>query len=271
MRFDLTLIKPAGERAVIPINYQYLMSRALYRRILRADRRYASMLRDRGAKHGYKSFKLFTFSRLRADDIKPADINGRKVLALNSEKMTMTVSMVSETLFDILLWENFKDRTLRLGDERFMCTIFSEPEPRIARCLRLRTISPIVLSRKIYRKGVLPKKFKEEYLSPDDPEYFEYLRSNIEEKFTAWKSALGEPVFAVEKRIRRTGTITKFKPVSKPRSSLTTLKEGQRGETRVRGWSFDFEIEGHPEILEFAYRAGFGKMNSMGFGCVEIN
>ncbi|MCB0724509.1 MAG: CRISPR-associated endoribonuclease Cas6 [Ignavibacteriae bacterium] len=271
MRFEMAM-RSADDtgQILIPINFQYQMSNAIYRRIQRRDRGYARMLRDRGAVHGYKSFKLFTFSRLRADDIKPADINGRKMLAVGSEHVRMTVSMVSERLFDILLWGNHKDRTLRLGDARLICNIYSMPEPRIGGALKLRTISPIVLSRKIYRKSALTGKFKEVYMSPDDPDYLEYLKRNIEEKFTAWKSALGEPVYSVERRMLRTGTIRSFKPVSKPRPSLTILKEGRRAETRVRGWSFDFEIEGHPEILEFAYRAGFGKMNPTGFGCVEI-
>jgi CRISPR-associated endoribonuclease Cas6 len=31
-----------------------------------------------------------------------------------------------------------------------------------------------------------------------------------------------------------------------------------------------FEVEANPELIAFAYNAGFGEKNAMGFGCVDI-
>lgn len=276
MRIDFTLkvdkaaLENGGQGVLIPINYQYALAKEFYKRILEVSPSFASLVRDKGARNGYKGFKLFTFSRLTGEGISLANVNGKKMLRLNCERVYLTVSMVSDTLYEIFGLAHRMDHSLKIGKTRFECNFWGMPEPRIGRHLRLKTLSPIVISRKVYRKGALPKKFQEVYMGPDDKDYFEYLRSNIEEKFIAWKSARKEPVYAVTERMRRRGTIRSFRVLGKPKPSLTTLREGRRDEVKVRGWSYEFEMEGDPEILEFAYMAGIGKMNSMGFGCVSI-
>jgi len=32
----------------------------------------------------------------------------------------------------------------------------------------------------------------------------------------------------------------------------------------------EFEVQGSTELLEFAYEAGIGEKNAMGFGCLEV-
>lgn len=64
MKFRLTL-SPSELPALLPFNYQYPLSSAIYKTIQHADETYAAFLHNRGYAEGYKNFKLFTFSDLR--------------------------------------------------------------------------------------------------------------------------------------------------------------------------------------------------------------
>ena len=50
-----------NKKGVLPINYQYPLSAAIYRIISKGDKEYANLLHEKG--YG-KGFKLFTFSQL---------------------------------------------------------------------------------------------------------------------------------------------------------------------------------------------------------------
>ncbi len=60
MRFVLT-INAGARNPVLPFNYQYPLSAAIYEIIRTADAAFAEFLHNRGYGEG-KSFKLFTFS-----------------------------------------------------------------------------------------------------------------------------------------------------------------------------------------------------------------
>ncbi len=63
MRFIVRL--QTTRSSLIPFNYQYPLSSAIYKIIQRADAGFAAFLHDTGYGEGYKSFKLFTFSDVR--------------------------------------------------------------------------------------------------------------------------------------------------------------------------------------------------------------
>ena len=54
------------------------------------------------------------------------------------------------------------------------------------------------------------------------------------------------------------------------KTSLQTIKAGTPAQTKVRGYYFDFELSAPKEIIEVGLNAGFGSMNSLGFGYGEI-
>ncbi|PIY05025.1 MAG: hypothetical protein COZ21_04960, partial [Bacteroidetes bacterium CG_4_10_14_3_um_filter_31_20] len=41
-------------------------------------------------------------------------------------------------------------------------------------------------------------------------------------------------------------------------------------ETFLKGFLFDFKITAPHELIKIGYYAGFGKANSLGFGCAEV-
>ena len=65
MRFKI-LLSPISTPSVIPINYQYPLSAAIYKVLDKADSDYAAFLHKKGyrAAGSLKNFKLFTFSDL---------------------------------------------------------------------------------------------------------------------------------------------------------------------------------------------------------------
>jgi CRISPR-associated endoribonuclease Cas6 len=91
MRFQLTLI-PDSSSGIIPVNYQYPVSAAIYKLIAQADERYARFLHNKGYQlSSGKSFKLFSFSDLRV----PFQIKGDRLL-LNGTPATLVGFHVEE-------------------------------------------------------------------------------------------------------------------------------------------------------------------------------
>jgi CRISPR-associated endoribonuclease Cas6 len=64
MRFKLHM-QLAGNRQILPLNYQYPISAWIYRVMANADNEFTRALHESGYKiENGKSFKLFTFSKL---------------------------------------------------------------------------------------------------------------------------------------------------------------------------------------------------------------
>lgn len=72
MRLKLTL-QALHKPALLPFNYQYPISSAIYKIIQSADAKYASFLHDIGYGEGNKNFKLFTFSDIKTPLVKNGD------------------------------------------------------------------------------------------------------------------------------------------------------------------------------------------------------
>jgi CRISPR-associated endoribonuclease Cas6 len=86
MRIELTLTPCAGH-GLLPVNYQYPLSAAIYKIIQQADEKYSTFLHDEGYKLNGKSFKLFSFSDLRM----PFRIQGDR-LHINGSPASLIIS-----------------------------------------------------------------------------------------------------------------------------------------------------------------------------------
>src|SRR5687767_10855264 len=93
MRLELTLTPCVGH-SLLPVNYQYPLSAAIYKIIQQADEKYSAFLHDQGYKlFNGKSFKLFSFSDLRV----PFRIQGDR-LHINGSPASLTISFhIDET------------------------------------------------------------------------------------------------------------------------------------------------------------------------------
>ncbi|MGI8636923.1 MAG: hypothetical protein ACR2KZ_16135, partial [Segetibacter sp.] len=72
MRLKLTL-QTLQRPALLPFNYQYPLSSAIYKIIQSADAVFAAFLHDKGYGEGNKNFKLFTFSDIKTPFVKSGD------------------------------------------------------------------------------------------------------------------------------------------------------------------------------------------------------
>lgn len=63
---------------------------------------------------------------------------------------------------------------------------------------------------------------------------------------------------------------TRLRVLSAPKAKTIALRAGTPQETKMKGYLFNFELQGEPELLRLGYYGGFGRLNSQGFGCTEI-
>lgn len=258
MRIKITLSQ-GSKRQIIPINYNYFISSFLYRTIETADSEYSKWLHDTGYASGSKSFKYFTFSGLYIPDREL--VNGRYI-KINSPKMDLTVSMMSDKAVEKFIVGMFEKKNMKICNrdceaEFDINTIETVPDPDFSGTMEFRAMSPIVISKKTLYKD----KISATYISPEDEEYEGYLKRNLSEKFSAYplKKMSGDSM----------PVISNFEYSGEVRSKLVSIREGEREETKVRGFIYRFRLKGSPELMKFGYEAGFGNLCSLGFGCVS--
>jgi CRISPR-associated endoribonuclease Cas6 len=111
-----------------------------------------------------------------------------------------------------------------------------------------RTLSPI------YVKTVRKEKesLRETDLFPTEPKFYENLHKNLVERFVQFYGREPNNHFDVIET-------SDFKP-----------KRVKIGDSYRRCSLISMKIQASPELLKFAYYAGLGEKNAMGFGCVDI-
>ncbi len=255
MQFKITL-RCLDRNPVLPINYQYELSAWIYKVIQNADADYAAFLHQRGHVSGRKNFKLFCFSQI---DVPRREIQGDRLHILSPE-VSFLIGFYLDRTAEEFVRGLFSEQQFSLGDRvsqaRFVVqTVEMRPLqlPAGQTPVRIRTLSPVVVARKRENNP-------DDYLHPDDPDFAPLLFLNLLEKYRA---ATGEepPSWWDASRFG-------FRIVGPaPKSKLVVIKSGTKGQTRVKGWVFDFEVDAPWELVELGLLAGFGRMNGEGFGC----
>lgn len=257
MRFHLTL--HTGERnAVIPANYQYPLSSAIYKIIRRADAQYANFLHDHGYHAGdsLKEFKLFTFSDLHF----PFRNQGDRLIARSNE-------IAFEACFHIPdAAENFI-RGLFLQQKIEIADVHSKavfsirqvegiPVPENPGEILVRTASPLVCGRKNDRGHY-------DFLPPTDKVFTSLILLNWREKIKAVYETSSE-------ELDHMSIIPVFYS-DPPKSRLITIKAGMSGQTKIKGFTnFKMVLKGESSFIKLLLDSGAGLYNAMGMGCLEI-
>ncbi|MBA2746777.1 MAG: CRISPR-associated endoribonuclease Cas6, partial [Flavisolibacter sp.] len=105
-------------KALIPFNYQYPLSSAIYKIIQAADREFASFLHNTGYGEGHKSFKLFTFSDVRT----PFDHRGDR-MQLRTGEAELTICFYLPQAAETFIKGLFMNQHLEIAD-RASKTVF---------------------------------------------------------------------------------------------------------------------------------------------------
>ena len=153
----------------------------------------------------------------------------------------------------------FKNRQLEVGDRksRVRFEVFNlerQAEPEFTSRMFFKTLSPMFIEEQ------LPETRKAIHLSPGNPKFAELLHLNLLDKYRVFYGQEPDPSWP----------LTRLHLLSEPKPKTIVLKVGTPEETRMKGYTFRFELEGQPELLRLGYEGGFGRLNSQGFGCVEV-
>lgn len=260
MRFHLGLRCQSPDRH-LPINYQYPVSAWLYQVLDRSDAGFARFLHDQGYAFAGRRFRFFCFSDLDARPFR----RERDRLLLLGEGVGLTVSFALPDAAQHFLQGMFAHQRLRLADQRSgvdfrIETVDLLPEPTFTvGPLRLRTLSPVVVSRPNARGHA-------DYLAPDAPDYTERLYLNLVHKAQAKAEAAGRPVSLPPPY---SPALFDLEVTSPPRSRLVTIAAGSPRETQVRGYHYDLTLHTTPAWQALIWQMGLGEKGSQGFGMVQ--
>ncbi len=255
MRLILTL-QAIHKPALLPFNYQYPLSAAIYKIIQSADGVFASFLHNTGYGNGGKSFKLFTFSDIRT----PFTRHGDRMQLQTGEAEVTTCFYVPQAAENFIKGL-FMNQQLEIAD-KISKTVFhiaqveSVGEPTLTGQVVLQPLSPLVVGRKNERGHY-------DYRSPEDADFTECLYYNWMEKCAA--AGIEADILAKEVAIE-------VRPFPHPpQQRLITIKSGTAAETKIRGYTkFRLAVSAPVEVLQVALGAGLGLHNAQGMGCVGV-
>lgn len=254
MRFKLILqLQPKVMGDEMPINYQYPIQAAIYRILANSDAEFSEWLHKNGYQQEGKRFKLFTFSNL----FIPKYIidKERERLIVKSEHATLFISFLPEKITQQFIRGLFLRQIIQVADHisgtqfvvreiQMMPPLEYNPE------IIFKTMSPICISSRNNR-GLM------DYLSPKDTRYEQGILTGL---LARYEAIHGKPFEGT--------SYCHLQLLSEPKSSLIRIKAGTPGETRVRGYRYQFKIDLPEELMEIAYESGLGEKGSLGFGMI---
>ncbi|MEJ5305699.1 MAG: CRISPR-associated endoribonuclease Cas6 [Ignavibacteria bacterium] len=268
MRLKLTL-QCVSKPAVIPINYNYQFSAAIYLLLKFGSPEFSEFLHNNGYKIENKNFKLFTFAvKLRKYQI----LNNNRLEGNHFELLSPFIDLyISSPLVESFIKNfvigTFEKQKVHIVHKQYVSRFVIKhveliPDPEITNEMNFRLLSPLVLSTLVLRNGRLSPY----YLRINDPGIEENLLQNLVRKYRLiYKQDIkvDDFYFEFDKEY-----IEKKKGVV---SKLITIAEGSKNESKIKGIMCDFKIRTNPELIKVGYECGFGSKNSMGFGFVEVN
>lgn len=228
---------------IFPVNfdYQYGLASMLYFKLANADIKLANET------HAHQGFKFYTFSNLMLINRKPGKSGlcfERAFFILSSPDDRFIKSFAEGLLqkpefyldgprgkVDFVIERIEILQELSFGDECWF-----------------KTLSPIYV--KTMRKE--NEDLRETDLYPTEPKFYENLHRNLVERFSEFYGKAPFDHFDVIETAN-------IKP------KRIKIAEGYRRCTLM-----SLRIQASPELLKFAYEAGLGEKNAMGFGCVDV-
>ena len=239
-------IRLSAERP-IALDYQYpLQLRALIYHLLPND--YAAYLHDTGFEYEKRRFKLFTFSRLFGHRIRSFGRAG-KPLVFKNEVHFYLASPVSKIL-EYVANESIRRTALRLGTNVVsLKSIEVEKEPIFPKRIKIQMLSPMTIRSTLITADGKKKSY---YYNPQEQEFSELMRKNLEKKYqVVFKSELKGDLAII--------------PLGRGKERIL---RGDRGFI-IKAWDGFYELRGTPELIQLSYSTGLGEKNSLGLGMWE--
>ena len=259
MIFHLTLNKSATA-SIIPINYQYPLSAAIYKILQKGNKEYAQFLHEEGYGKGYK---FFTFSDLKGKFKRDGDR-----LILLEDSMQLKVCFHLPLASQVFVEGLFRSETIEIADKKSKSSftvqsIIAETPPlneieneKEIIQIKLKPESAIVAG---------PKKEDGNYdfKAPDEEGFTESLIYSWREKIkAAYNEKTGrDAMLSIE--------VEKYE--NPYRSRLIHIKAGTTEETKIRGFlNFKLKLTAEQRFLDLILNAGLGLYSAQGMGCVGV-
>lgn len=250
LRVKLTLIA-VEKQTRLPLDYQYAVASLLYATLGSASAEFASTLHDTGYQADGRSFKLFTFSRIRTISARVAE----ECLLLDSPEIELQISSPVAEFIQHLVSGLSKHATFRIATGSFRVAHAELVlAPEFKERMAFRALSPLT---ETVRAGEEHPSF----LSLSD-DWSEIMQRNLLRKYEVLYGC--QPA---DSRLTFTWDRDYLASAERRGKRLSVLRD-IRG-TKIRGWLAPFTVEGSRALIELGYEAGFGARNSMGFGMAE--
>lgn len=245
---QLTIFFNAPAQVSIPIQYGHLLQGLIYRQMDNPALR--NFLHEQGFALEKRRFKLFTFSRLMAEEVAYDREAGRLVLTPPIKLMICSpIPFILQELGTGFLRQGL----VRLGAARLEVKEMATAAPKVMQgVVRLQMLSPVVVYSTLSSGDGRNYTY---YYSPFEPRFIELVASNLARKFFL---VYGRPAPLEGFDIRPA------------RVNDQDLKVTYYKETVIKGWMGQYELRGDPDLLQVALDAGLGVKNSQGYGCCDL-
>jgi CRISPR-associated endoribonuclease Cas6 len=219
-------------------DYQYALSSVIYAKIRCARKDLAARL------HASKGFKFYSFSNLILT--RPRFTTQ----GLKFENADLVVSSPDKEFITTFAEGLLSSPSFTLMRRRFIVeSLEVMASPQLGNKEVLRTLSPILVRTLREEDG----EKKEWELYPSDGKFYDNLHRNLVERYTA---------FYDEPPLEDIFEVTRILDVKPKRVTI----DG----TPRRCTHMTFELNASIELMRFAYDAGLGERQGMGFGCVDV-
>jgi len=262
MRFKITLrVNGRAFGRKLPLNYQYELSAVVYNIMASSNDAYAEWLHENGFKlENGKTFKLFTFSRLKPERFRLLKQSSQ--IELQSDKVEWQISFLPEKSTQRFVEGLFQNQIIEVGNKESVVQFQVEsiqlfPPPEFTDAMTFEALSPISVSQRLEERRDSYPQSADEFASAEWVR--ERLLQNLLDKYESFygKPFEGEPFF-------------NLMTLTEPKSALVTIKAGTPQETKVRGYMCRLALHCPAELMRIAYESGLGEGNSQGFGCLGI-
>lgn len=271
MRVKLTFLS-SGQRAVLPLNYNYFLTGLIYRFIRNSSEDYSRFLHDEGYKIGdsKKGFKLFTFSMLKGEKF---TVSGGKINFENGLVYWSVSSPVVAFLQHLVTGVFSERRKISIGTGKDRAEFIIErvetlQEPEFKETMRFTCSSPVTVSKvisSVRSESTAPAASSPwsgrncHYIRPWEEGFQDAIKNNLIKKY---RLIHGQDIKDSKFRIA-------IDPEYMNRKNGKITKNINFKGTNIIGFMAPFEVTSIPELLKVGYEAGFGEKGSMGFGMVK--
>lgn len=229
----------AGVR--LPLEDKHILQGVIYA-LMSDDPSLSAAVHDAARQIGRHSYKLFTFSGLKARE---ALVEGGRLFSGAGEIEFRSPSM---QLCETISGAAGKWRFLRLGHAEAAITgMVLSQRFFFSDAVDIRMVTPVTIHSQL-ENGFT------RYYEPSEPEFSRMIAENFARKYFA---CFGQPP---------EGTVSLLPKLVAPEDRAVTRFKG----TIIKGCLGRYLLRGRPEYLSFLYDCGLGDRNSQGFGMFDL-